>query len=69
MDSNGVLLQLIECIERMKSDVKKKMMCTSAVTHARRSLGEAVAQFFSVRAQKVLSSAKKMIRCSDRVEP
>jgi hypothetical protein len=48
MDSNGHLLQLIECIERMKSDVKKKMMRTSAVTHARKSPGEAATQFFSL---------------------
>jgi tRNA A37 threonylcarbamoyladenosine synthetase subunit TsaC/SUA5/YrdC len=46
MDSNGVLLQLIECIERMKSDVKKKMMCTSANTHARKSPAESAAHFF-----------------------
>jgi hypothetical protein len=26
--SNGRLLQLIECIESIKSDVKKKMMCS-----------------------------------------
>jgi hypothetical protein len=29
-DSNGRLLQLIECIESIKSDVKKKMMLTRA---------------------------------------
>jgi hypothetical protein len=28
--SNGRLLQLIECIESIKSDVKKKMMCSDA---------------------------------------
>jgi hypothetical protein len=28
--SNGRLLQLIECIESLKSDVKKKMMCSRA---------------------------------------
>jgi len=32
MDSNGLLLQLIECIETIKSDVKKKMTRASAVT-------------------------------------
>jgi len=31
MDSNGLLLQLIECIETIKSDVKKKMTRASAV--------------------------------------
>jgi len=51
MDScNGRLLQLIECIESMKSDVKRKMMVRARVTYAPKSLAKENARtFFAVK--------------------
>jgi hypothetical protein len=37
LECNDRLLQLFECIESMKSDVKKKMMCGGHATHAPKS--------------------------------
>jgi len=37
LECNDRLLQLFECIESMKSDVKKKMMCDGHATHAPKS--------------------------------
>src|SRR3974390_1152339 len=34
---NGLLLQLIECIESIKNDVKRKMMLQSLAIHVRKS--------------------------------
>jgi hypothetical protein len=50
---NGVLLQLIECIESIKSDVKKKMMlacaperCTKVTREEKRRIGVAQSSKF-----------------------
>jgi hypothetical protein len=66
MDSNGVLLQLIECIETIKSDVKKKMTCGRAVTHAPKSPGNIAKQFFLLPKQKFLFKERKRRSASDR---
>jgi hypothetical protein len=43
---NGRLLQLIECIESIKSDVKKKMTLRKHATHVPKSLEPASAKLF-----------------------
>jgi hypothetical protein len=59
--SNGVLLQLIECIESIKSDVKKKMMLTRALERCTKVTGEEKSRIVSAQSKQIMGLLNERI--------
>jgi hypothetical protein len=58
---NGLLLRLIECIESIKSDVKRKMTLRETKTHAPRSPKRAEEEICSAKSARTISAHEEIL--------